>query len=55
MSEKEVLLSALNATSQNIIEEFSAMKEEDGEEGGEGREGAGVSEKVWNIPTVAYI
>ena len=43
MGEKEVLLSALNATSQNIIEEFSAMKEEGGEEGGEG---TGVREKV---------
>ena len=33
MSEKEVLVSALNATSQNIVEEFSHMREEEGKEG----------------------
>ena len=46
MCEKEVLLSAMKATSQNIIEEFSTMKEQGGEGGGEGHSGAGVSDKV---------
>ena len=42
MAEKEVLLSALEATSDNIMEEFKNAKESDGRE----RDDGGVSEKV---------